>query len=208
MFHLNRDDFHNRDETQISEFVECWQRYYRDSVSISPTDDTLINYETELNLQGELTQQNVVRLLRWKDPRMLTHPKLDGTSNHRVEKVLANLDAINRFRQGTLDQAAFAQTVAGIFHNGIVWQLFLFHIARPWEWPIADQHVLRAHAALFNEGIPNTIEEFEQYKTNFMHVARAYQDIPGDSRDDIARRNKQLDNALMAYGQFLRAYDC
>lgn len=207
MFHLNRDEFRRRDESQLASFVSCWQRYYRGSVPISPTDATLIDYESELNIQGTLTQQNLVRLLRWKDPRMLTHPKVDGTSNHQVENVLANLDAINQFRQGNVDQEIFSQTVAGIFRNGIVWQLFLFHIARPWEWPIADQHVFRAHAALFGQPVPQTLVEFEQYRTNFAHLAQALDDIQNGNHVEIVQRNKRLDDALMSYGQFLLAYD-
>jgi hypothetical protein len=138
---------------------------------------------------------------------MLTHPKVDGSNNHRVVNVLANLDAINQFRLGTIKQAAFTQTVASIFHYGIVWQLFLFHIARPWEWPIADQHVFRAHAALFKEAVPQTIAEFEQYKTNFTRLAQTLHDIQNGGHVEIAQRNKRLDNALMSYGQFLLAYD-
>jgi hypothetical protein len=207
MFCLNRDDFRRRDEAQLAGFVICWERYYRGSVPVSPTDATLIDYEAELNIQGALTDQNVARLLRWKDPRMLTHPKVDGTNNHRVENVLAQLDAINQFRNGILDQQAFAQTTAGIFPNGIVWQLFLFHIARPWEWPIADQHVFRAHAVLFDQPAPQTLADFEQYRNNFAQLAQALPDIHNGSRVDIVRRNKRLDDALMSYGQFLLAYD-
>jgi hypothetical protein len=207
MFCLNRDDFRRRDEAQLAGFVICWERYYRGSVPVSPTDATLIDYEAELNIQGALTDQNVARLLRWKDPRMLTHPKVDGTNNHRVENVLAQLDAINQFRNGILDQQAFAQTTAGIFPNGIVWQLFLFHIARPWEWPIADQHVFRAHAVLFDQPAPQTLAGFEQYRNNFAQLAQALPDIHNGSRVDIVRRNKRLDDALMSYGQFLLAYD-
>lgn len=207
MFVLDRDHFRGANEAHLNNFVTCWERYYRGSVTISPTDATLINYEAELNVQSDLTEQNVTRLLRWKDPRMLTHPKVDGTDNHRVKNVLSQLGALNQFRNGNIDQQNFAQTTAGIFPNGIVWQLFLFHIARPWEWPIADQHVFRAHAALFQQPFPQTLVDFEPYKNNFICLAQAFQDINVDCRVETVRRNKRLDDALMSYGQFLLAYD-
>lgn len=207
MFHINRNDFHRNDETQLAAFVACWERYYRGSVSISPMDAAHIDYEGELNIQGDLTAQNMIRLLRWKDPRMLTHPKADGTDNHRVTSVLNRLGAINNFRNGKLDRQDFAQATATLFPNGIVWRLFLFHIAQPWDWPIADQHVFRAHAALFGNAVPQTLDDFELYRSTFARLAGALQGIQNGNRVEIVQRNKRLDNALMSYGQFLLAYD-
>ncbi len=97
--------------------------------------------------------------------------------------------------------------VRHVFRIGIVWQLFLFHIARPWEWPIADRHVFRAYAALFNASVPTTLSDFEQYKQHFERLAQALPRLEATDRVSITRRNKRLDNALMAYGQFLLKYD-
>lgn len=207
MFVLNRDQFHGANEAALADFVACWERYYRGSVPTSTTDAAPIDYEIELNIQNDLTAQNVTRLLRWKDPRMLTHPKRDGTDNHRVTKVLNQRGVLNDFRNGNVDQQAFSQATAGIFPNGIVWQLFLFHIARPWEWPIADQHVFRAYAALFNHAIPDTVAAFEQYRNKFAGMAQALPGANGGRCIETVRRNKRLDAALMSYGQFLLAYD-
>jgi len=207
MFVLNRDHFRGSNEAHLNNFVTCWERYYRGSVPISSADTTLINYEVELNIQSDLTEQNVTRLLRWKDPRMLTHLKVNGTDNHRVRNVLNKIRALNQFRNGSINRQTFAQTTAGIFPNGIVWQLFLFHIARPWEWPIADQHVFRAHAALFQQPAPQTLDAIELYRNNFACLAQAFQGISVDCRVETVRRNKRLDDALMSYGQFLLAYD-
>jgi len=88
-----------------------------------------------------------------------------------------------------------------------VWQLFLFHISRPWEWPIADQHVFRACQALFNVPIPQDLGDFEQYRGRFTNLADQLPREGGVERIAVVHRNKHLDNALMAYGQFLLTYD-
>ena len=74
MFILSQNDFYVRDVDRLLPFVKCWECYYRDSTKLPNSDDE-IDYFSELNLGDNLTEQNLIRLLRWKDPRMLTHPK-------------------------------------------------------------------------------------------------------------------------------------
>lgn len=210
MFYLDPREFRGGDRTRLVPFVECWERYYRGTVTVAPANAQPIDYFAELNVGAELTRQNVTRLLRWKDPRLLTHPKRNSTGNKRnlrVVGVLNQLEAINSFRRGDMNRVDFTDVVHGTFRQGIVWQLFLFHIARPWEWPIADQHVFRAYSALFGGSIPNTLESFDAYRTLFHDLAKALPLPAGPPRAATVEKNKRLDNALMAYGQFLRAYD-
>ena len=94
MFTLNRNDFRVADTNRLVEFVECWNRYYRGN------DD---EYCAALNLGNDLTKQHISRLLRWKDPRFLTHPNQDGSPNPRVERVLERTASINDFRNGRID---------------------------------------------------------------------------------------------------------
>jgi hypothetical protein len=145
---------------------------------------------------------------------MLTHPKQESNGstapNSRVERVLGNLDRINQFRNSGLSEGGFAQVTQKVFPNGIIWQLFLFHIAQPWRWPIADQHVFRAHSLLFNLPAPNSIEVFRAYADQFHTTAKRLREDPHVDENDlnaVVRANKRLDNALMAYGQFLQIYD-
>lgn len=212
MFLLNRENFHVVDMSVVSDFVTCWEHYYRGAISVSPTNNQAIDYFSELNLLGDLTVDNVTRLLRWKDPRMLTHPKLaEGATadNPRVVRVLNHLDTLNEFRHGNIDQEAFTKAIRKVFPNGPIWRQFLFHVARPWEWPIADQHVFRAHTVLFGVDIPLTLAGFQRYRNSFMKLAHHLDPTVVDGADHsaIVAVHKRLDNALMAYGQFLRAYD-
>jgi hypothetical protein len=86
---------------------------------------------------------------------MLTHPrKSDGEPNPRVVRVLNQLAAMNEFRRGTLSVDEFQEIAQSVFPHGIVWQSFLFHVTRPAEWPIADQHVFRSYALLSDTAAP------------------------------------------------------
>jgi hypothetical protein len=180
MYLLDRQAFRGADTSKLPAFVAYWERFYRGAVPISRSNRNPIDYFTELNLSGDLTVQN-----------------------------LTQLGALNQFRRGEIDVTAFTDLACNVFSSGIVWQLFLFHVARPWEWPIADQHVFRAYAALFGAQTPRTIAEFQAYRVRFAELARFLTPNDADTTDLRAtvRINKRLDNALMAYGQFLSVYD-
>jgi hypothetical protein len=212
VFFLDRRKFHGADMSAVANFVASWERYYRDSVSLSPTNTQPIDYFAELNLVGDLAVENVTRLLRWKDPRMLTHPRLleeTAVDNPRVVRVLNRLDTLNGFRRGDIDQESFAEIISNVFPNGPVWRLFLFHLARPWEWPIADQHVFRAHSALFGTQTPLTLAGYQRYRSSFINLASHLRSkaTNDEGHSAVVASHKRLDNALMAYGQFLHAYD-
>jgi hypothetical protein len=204
MYVLNRNAFRSVDTNCVVPFVECWERYYG-------ADDHDREYFAELNIGNDLTEQNVVQLLRWKDPRMLTHPrKADGEPNPRVTRVLEQMSSLNRFRHGDLTTDKFQAITHNIFPNGIIWQLFLFHLARPADWPIADQHVFRSYSVLFNAAVPDSIATFASYSKTFQELAARLRRGLGIDDDDqalVVRTNKRLDNALFAFGQFLATYD-
>jgi hypothetical protein len=60
----------------------------------------VIDYFNELNLDNDLSEQNIKRLLRWKDPRMLTEKILSGPNtgkeNEKVLKVIHKRECINK----------------------------------------------------------------------------------------------------------------
>jgi hypothetical protein len=201
MYVLNRNDFRAADTNSVARFVECWERYYRG-------DDH--EYFADLNLGNDLTEQNIARLLRWKDPRFLTHPKKGREPNPHVSRVLAETASINRFRNGDLAVDDFAGITQKIFPTGIIWRLFLFNLARPTDWPIADQNVFRSYRVLFNATVPNSIDSFRAYAETFQTLALRLRSAAGSDDADLeltVRANKRLDNALMAFGQFLATYD-
>ena len=214
MYVLNRHKFAVADIRGLEKFVVCWERFYRDNVQL-PNSDIPINYLDELNLHGDLSKQNIIRLLRWKDPRFLTHPKQPKTGriepNSRVRQVLDRISVINRFRNGKITKKDFSKVTEDLFPSGsIIMPLFLFHVARPWEWPIADQHVFRAYSKLFKKPVPTSIESFDMYIRQFNELASQLRNSTGvrvSDRKEVCASNKRLDSALMAYGQFLGEYD-
>src|ERR1700730_5634006 len=119
MYLLDRQAFRGADTSKLPAFVAYWERFYRGAVPISRSNRNPIDYFTELNLSGDLTVQNLTRLLRWVGP--------SGAENPRVSLALAQLGALNQFRRGEIDVTAFTDLACNVFSSGIVWQLFLFH---------------------------------------------------------------------------------
>jgi hypothetical protein len=199
---LDRQAFRSVDTNCVVPFVECWERYYG-------ADDR--EYFAELNIGNDLAEENIVRLLRWKDPRMLTHPrKADGEPNPRVMRVLEQTASLNGFRNGDLTPDEFEGVTHCIFPNGIIWQLFLFHLARPADWPIADQNVFRSYSVMFNTTVPDSFGAFGSYSKTFQRLAaglRRHSGIDDNDQKLVIRTNKRLDNALFAFGRFLATYD-
>ncbi|MBA7593477.1 hypothetical protein ES703_00397 [subsurface metagenome] len=117
------------------EFVEFWQQFYHSKIP----DEV---YQANLNAGAELTRENVSLLWRWKN---------ECYGSPLIKPTQAILEDINRFRKlehvNGAKEREFWRLVASITH-GIVWQVFVFHIARPQDYPIFDQHVMRAYLVL------------------------------------------------------------
>lgn len=96
MFSLDRSKFRSLGPSSFRSFVNCWERYYHGAVSVSPGKNQGIDYVAELNLSGALTSENVARLLRFKDPRILTHPRVSGGENVQNPRVIRVLNEISK----------------------------------------------------------------------------------------------------------------
>lgn len=206
MYFPSLTDVEKFDLAKAAEFVEFWSQFYDYRVTVFRSDQE-IDYFSELNTGNDLTEENVRRLLRWKDARMLSE-RIDsgqkkGQENSRVTKVLAILSTINKFRndQGRNDE--LLQKLKGIFPGGVVWGAFLVHIAKPHAYPIADQNVFRVcalHVGLEDE---SSWEGYNRYRDYFSGIARTMgiAETIGNLRE-----LKRIDNALFIFGQFLKAY--
>ncbi|MEA1945509.1 MAG: hypothetical protein U9N07_09330 [Euryarchaeota archaeon] len=217
MFILNVKQFGEFDFTRAKQFVDYWSKQYSyDSVKAFDSDE-VIDYIDELNLGNNLSEQNVKRLLRWKDHRMLTEKILSGprkgSENKKVLKVIEKREQINKFRRGEIGVNDFKNETEKIFPNGFVWRIFLFHIARPFEYPLADQNVFRAFST---QKLTKTPEDwdggYQQYRDYFFQIAISSGIIvekpKGHELDikEIVKRLKRVDDALFAFGQFLSSY--
>jgi hypothetical protein len=206
MFTLIPQEVARFDLGRAAEFVAFWSRFYVYRVKVLG-EDFDIDYLAELNIGADLNDDNVRRLLRWKDPHHLTDPILSGPSkgqpNDRVVRVLAALGAINGFRQGIVSASAMREIVAGLFPSGFVFQVFIMHIARPHMYPIADQHVFRAYG--IHRGVEPyaTWDTYLEYTQYFAEIARS---LEIDRSPENTAPLKRIDNALMVFGQFLKSY--
>lgn len=209
MFILAHEQFSEFRLDGARAFVECWGKYYRGTVN-HVGGVTPIDYLQELNLGLELGVENVRRLLRWKDPTYLTDPLRHGSDdespNLNVGRVLARLNALNAFRRCETSEDEFLNVVGSVFPQGLVWQIFLFHIAKPVEYPIADQHVFRAYGLHSGRRRPTTWREYLHYKTYFEKLVHAYHADASPDVHSLVNIRKNLDGALMAFGQFLKRY--
>jgi hypothetical protein len=117
--YLKSVDMAKFDITKASSFVDYWSQFFEDESK--DIDGTKTEYLKELNVGSDLTTENVRKLLRWKDPRLLTHPnKVTGLDNPDVAKVLAKTDALNQFCNDQITESDIRHIADEIFRDGIV----------------------------------------------------------------------------------------
>ncbi|MGB6947248.1 MAG: hypothetical protein WBE37_32915 [Bryobacteraceae bacterium] len=186
--------------------MEFWSQFYSDGTKVLDADEKICYFE-ELNLTNDLTEENVRRLLRWKDPRRLTHRVLsgpkEGQDNSKVSKVLARVGLINQFRNGQITEEEMRLVAEQVFTDGIVWKAFLLHVAKPHIYPIADQNVFRVwslHTKIKDE---RTWKSYDHYCSYFRQIAQA---LGVAATIENIRELKRIDDALMEFGRFLNAY--
>ena len=199
-------DVETFDVAKAAQFVEFWSQFYDYRVTVFQSKRE-IDYFSELNIGNDLTAENVRRLLRWKDPMMLSERTLSGSNkgqeNPRVVKVLASRSEINQFRKDKKSNGDLLNNIGAIFPNGVVWGAFLLHIAQPHVYPIADQNVFRAwslHTGLKDEQSWETYAAYHEY---FAGIARA---LGATQTSGNLRQLKRIDDALFVFGQYLKAY--
>jgi len=195
MFILSQNEFQDNDRENIHNFVNYWERFYTYS---------LPSYFDALCLGAVINRENLERLLRWKDPRFLSGQTAGSRS--KIDPILEGLDTLNAFRrENSLDE--FTAWALDILPDNehVIYRTFLFHIARPIEYPIWDQHVGRSFAVLTNQNPCVNWAMYNTYRTWFDGMKRDFGCDNAVSASNL-RKVKRLDSALMAYGQFLTKY--
>lgn len=216
MFIISEKQLRDFDLTNAKQFVQYWGKPYSYASVKDYNTKKNIDYIEELNLGNSLSGQNIKLLLRWKDPRMLTEKILsgpnEGKDNLKVLRVLDKRNSINRFRKGDMGAEEFKTTTEKIFPNGFVWQIFLFHIARPFEFPISDRNVFHTFSIHKKTITPRDWKGYINYIDYFFQIAisagSVIQRPKGNEPDlkEIVKRLKYVDNSLFTFGQFLNSY--
>lgn len=148
--------------------------------------------------ENDLAPDKVKNLLKWKDPRYLSDPTKKGEDNKKVQKVLENIEKINKFRKKELTEEEKKEFEnMHIFDSGDVYNTFIKHIARPLEYPIYDTHVLNAFLRL-KLGYSKQ-DLYNEYKKFFFAL---YEAAFGKDEPKTVERMKEVDNALFNYDKY------
>lgn len=197
-------EFNIRD---ISQFVEFWSPLANIKV-FEHGNPAEIVYLSELNIDADLTENNIRKLVRWKDPLRLTQPVMtdsdNGRSNPKVEKILKSIKSLNDFRHDVLTDDEIRKVVAEIFPNGVVYPVFLLHIAKPHLYPIVDQHVFRSYSVHKKVKFEITWETYDDYRKYFSELASG---LGIEEVSANVSQLKEIDNALMSFGRFLQMFE-
>ena len=179
--------------TSASEFISNWSKLYNEGKF---SDE---EYEKILNRNGSLKPHDIQFLLEWKNGNPLSKRK-----QVIADKVKKEISIINEFRQlpnvTDRDFENFWSFVSSVISYGIVWKVFLVHISKPDEYPIVDQHVLRAWSFLTKGKIEEpkqTLQNYQQYRNFFFDLAK-----------QSSKSCRDIDRALMVFGQFLNSQFC
>jgi len=174
----------------LEDFISYWTCCYNEGKYPNTV------YEENLNNKGVLQEKNIIPLLEWKNGKSLSEDKKRIAST-----TIKNLKKFNQFRGLTAvtddDFNQFWSFISTIVKSGLVWRVFLLHIARPIDYPIVDQHVLRAYYFLTHGNVTKpeeTLETYLLYKEFFFKLVK-----------ESGKEFRDVDKALMAFGQFLKS---
>jgi hypothetical protein len=206
VYTLNEKGVMSFDARKARAFVYFWGRYYRYRVKVLGSRKD-IDYFAELNPGGNLTAQNLTRLLRWKDPHHLTDKILSGPNkgkkNKMVEAALDSLKVLNMFRRDSISENETLTALANVFESGVVFRVFMLHVAKPHVFPIADQHIFRAYGVHKGVNAGDSWATYQGYRSYFSEIALSMEVTESLAR---IRDLKRIDNALMTFGRFLKEY--
>lgn len=209
MYLLTKENFSILDKSKATDFVNYWSKHYQYKIKKYNSNDE-IDYFSELNLNSNLSEDNLRNLLRWKDPKYLTEiimsgPK-KGEENERVRKVINEISSLNQFRNSSITESEFKNKSKYLFPGGVIWEIFIFHICKPLKYPIADQHVFRSYD--LHTGCHKQIswEKYNEYKNYFQDIKDSYCQSIENLNGNIEIQ-KKIDNALFPFGQFLLKYN-
>jgi len=177
------------------EFVEFWQQFYQSKISDGV-------YQANLNLRGDLSEENISLLWRWKNERYGL-PLIEATKT-----ILSDINAFRRLSHVEGPEERDFWQKAFRVSPWIVWQVFLFHMARPQDYPVFDQHVMRAFGALTRGYIYRMPKETRlpclKYE-NFCSSYSGYRSLFFRMVSEASSPEpKSVDRALWAFGRHLK----
>ena len=178
------------------EFVTFWEQFYH-----SKMPDQV--YQANLNIGYELTQSNIEILWRWKNERYGV-PMIAPT-----KEILPHINAFRKSPSVTEEaEESFWQKTRTVSAAGIIWQAFVFHMVRPGDYPILDQHAMRAFLCLAEGYVylnPKQTSVACRSYSRFRSVYHPYRDFFFRlTEESHCPEPKAADRALWAFGRHLK----
>jgi len=175
-----------RRRVPTTEFVEFWSGHW----SSKDKERDKIYYNSQI--ADPLCPKNLKDLFIWKN-----QTPLSGKKEESVDKLVERISELRSLPDDTPAQS-FLEHFKGV---SAIWRIFLLHCWSKGRHPIYDQHVHRA----MNFICKGEIEEISKW--NDQQKIKAYLDrylpffelfhVPGSQKPD---------QALMAFGRFLKSY--
>ncbi|MFZ3059116.1 MAG: hypothetical protein WA102_05180 [Candidatus Methanoperedens sp.] len=185
----------NFEKTTSAKFVEFWSKIYNDGGN--PDE----KYETAINNNELLDSEKINTLFKWK----IDHPPFKN-QRKTIENAIRYSNEINKFRlkkdlsEKEIDQ--FMKDVcANIVESGIIFKIFVLHVARPSDFPIFDQHVYRSYKFICKGEIWQGDEVPEsQLCVYFAEYIPFVKELMNTSHCSA----RAVDQALFKFGQFIK----
>lgn len=204
----------NMKESELVTFIEFWKEAYEgDNYDWN-------DYLTFIAINKPLSKEYVLRACQWKKGRKWkdgVYPENFGKNWSEYIKAWMNeptLDYLENVKKnGEIVETLFKKFEELGTFSSIRMQSFIAHTVRPFDFPILDENVWRSFVYLTKAGLSNklnyTIKDYLDYKKFFDSLVEEYEkdfDKRTASFDDRLRKRKDIDDALMAFGQFLKVY--
>lgn len=180
----------------VDEFLEelgYWEAEYFNDPKVGTKYD--VPYFNNIRPGRELLDNNIEALWIWKDP--MRGPKV-------AVRVKLILDKTNQFRKGQITEATFWEASSQVAGGGTVWQVFCFHIARPHEYPLFDQHTRRAHIYLTTGQVDKVLVPLSHSYKKFREHYQPYKDFFLALLPQCCGNSRVLDRALWKFGKRLK----
>jgi hypothetical protein len=178
----------------MKEFIQFWQRYYNDGKY--PEKEYLFHLKKDCRLMPE----DLLYLLEWKNGKPLSKKK-----QLIYENAKKNLDGLMKYRKLEKFKADYLSElyslVSEIVRTGLIWRIFLMHVARPDVFPLFDQHVYRTYFFLKNGEITDktlTEDDMKLYQEYYSYVTKL--------GDETSLGLRTIDKAFFAFGKFLKEH--
>jgi hypothetical protein len=191
----------------MEEFIRFWSPLY----SYQPKSTITTETYSRLVQEPMFTSEQLLHLFEWKNGMSLSPGKRKYVDQH----IIANLDFINDLKRYPPPEEEWKDVIRKFRREGsgqtFIWDLFLLHLISPNTHPIFDQHTFRAYSVL-QLGLIQEINDYILAKKqsgnskDFMLDFYFQKYVPFYNRNRLpGTEPKQLDNALFAFGQFLKS---